>query len=236
MIVSVDRDRWTWISGDRTTGSVDTDPGSIDRMLKIDLRISIDRSGGSTNGDSVDGSAAIDRIDRIDEINPIESTGSTGSTGSTQSNRPNRPNRLDRPKAQDAGRRPEFRTANSHRRGDGMSEEQKRRPGIGEGIRSGIGVLTAVKEAIEETIREAGDRGDLKPERARQFLNEALGRAQDAVGDVRERLDFVPRKEFDDLKAEVEALRARLDVHSGQGALPTSATAGGEGPTEARMP
>ncbi|HEX8393626.1 MAG TPA: hypothetical protein VF665_14875 [Longimicrobium sp.] len=122
-----------------------------------------------------------------------------------------------------------------------MSDEGRRRPGIGEGIRSGIGVLTAFKEAIEETIREAGERGDLKPERAREFLADAMARAQEGVGDVRERLDFVPRREFEELRAEVRELRRRLD---GQGAgaeeplaLPPAAErTGGEGPTEARMP
>lgn len=136
-------------------------------------------------------------------------------------------------------------------------DEQRRRPGIGEGIRSGIGMLTAFKEAIEESIREASERGDLKPERARQFLNDAMERAQDAVGDVRERLDFVPRKEFDELRAQVEELRRRLDAHQGghggasatrvlppvsgfegttAAELPASDRTGGEGPTEARMP
>jgi polyhydroxyalkanoate synthesis regulator phasin len=138
-------------------------------------------------------------------------------------------------------------------------DEQRRRPGIGEGIRSGIGMLTAFKEAIEESIREASERGDLKPERARQFLNDAMERAQDAVGDVRERLDFVPRKEFDELRAQVEELRRRLDAHQGghggpgggsstmalppvsgfggttAAELPSSERTGGEGPTEARM-
>lgn len=134
-----------------------------------------------------------------------------------------------------------------------MADEQRRRPGIGEGIRSGIGMLTAVKEAIEDTIREASERGDLKPERARQFLDDALGRAQEAVGGVRERLDFVPRREFDELKAEVEELRRRLDAYTGPSSAtlalppvagfegttaaepPSSERTGGEGPTEARM-
>lgn len=123
-----------------------------------------------------------------------------------------------------------------------MSDEGRRRPGIGEGIRSGIGVLTAFKEAIEDTIREAGERGDLKPERAREFLTDALGRAQEGVSDVRERLDFVPRREFEELRAEVRELRRRLDGQGGGGTEdtlvlpPTAERTGGEGPTEARMP
>ncbi len=134
-----------------------------------------------------------------------------------------------------------------------MADEQQqaqqaggRRLSIGEGIRSGVGVLTAFKEAIEETIQEANARGDLSPDRAKQFLGDALHRAQETVGEVRERLDLVPRKEFEALQAEVAELRARLDAlaggtPSGGAALPSSSSLpalgpGPEGPTEARMP
>jgi polyhydroxyalkanoate synthesis regulator phasin len=126
---------------------------------------------------------------------------------------------------------------------------QGRKISIGEGIRSGIGVLTAFKEAIEETIQEANARGDLSPDRAKQFLGEALHKAQETVGEVRERLEWVPRKDFDALQAEVAELRRRLDAlevrPSSEGTvlqLPSSASApaalppGPEGPTEARMP
>jgi polyhydroxyalkanoate synthesis regulator phasin len=133
-----------------------------------------------------------------------------------------------------------------------MSDDElsRRRPSIGEGIRSGIGVLTAFKEAIEETIQEATDRGDLSTDRAKQFLGEALHRAQDAAADVRDRLDFVPRREFEALLREVEELQRRVDQLEGRGAgaeeftrlaLPSSSAAppslpAPEGPTEARMP
>lgn len=128
---------------------------------------------------------------------------------------------------------------------DQQQESPKRRPSIGEGIRTGVGVLTAFKEAIEESIQEANARGDLSPERAKQFLGDAMHRAQDAVGDVRERLEWVPRKEFEALQAEVAELRRRLDglagVTGGETALlPSTSSAGSlpapEGSTEARMP
>lgn len=91
-----------------------------------------------------------------------------------------------------------------------MADEQRRMPGIGEGIKAGIGILTAFKEAVEETFQEAVERGDMKPDRARQAVQDAVRRAQDTFGEVRERLDVVPRKEFDDLRAELDALRAEV--------------------------
>jgi polyhydroxyalkanoate synthesis regulator phasin len=102
--------------------------------------------------------------------------------------------------------------------------------GIGEGLRAGIGILTAFKEAIEETISEAVESNDLRPERAKDALSGALGRAQDVIGDVRERLDVVPRREFDALKAEVDELRRRLDRLDGGGGAVRFLEAGG-GPT-----
>jgi polyhydroxyalkanoate synthesis regulator phasin len=124
-----------------------------------------------------------------------------------------------------------------------QEQGQTRRLSIGEGIRSGVGVLTAFKEAIEETIQEASSRGDLSPDRARQFLGDALHRAQDAVGEVRERLEWVPRKEFDALQAEVAELRRRLDALAGTGSTDAtmllasgSSAPAPDGPTEARMP
>lgn len=129
-----------------------------------------------------------------------------------------------------------------------QGQGQTRRLSIGEGIRSGVGVLTAFKEAIEETIQEANARGDLSPDRAKQFLGDALHRAQETVGEVRERLEWVPRKEFEALQAEVAELRRRVDALGGGGAdeaaallspgssAPALAPPAPEGPTEARMP
>jgi len=89
--------------------------------------------------------------------------------------------------------------------------DEERRAGIGEGIRAGIGILTAFKQAIEETIEDAAERNDLRPERAREALSGALTRAQDAFDDVRERLEVVPRREFEALREELEALRGRVE-------------------------
>jgi len=103
--------------------------------------------------------------------------------------------------------------------------DDARRAGPGDavrdGIRSGIGMLIAMKEALEETIADLRDRGELSPERARETIKTTMSRAQVKaeafVADTRERLDFVPRKEFDELRAEVERLRAKLADRLGQG-------------------
>lgn len=105
-----------------------------------------------------------------------------------------------------------------------MAEEKEPgREGIREGLRQGLGVLSAFKEAIEETIGEARERGDLSPERAKEIMRTALRRAQEAAEQARERFDFVARRDFEVLCAEVAALKDRvaaLEQSVGAGAAP----------------
>lgn len=94
---------------------------------------------------------------------------------------------------------------------------------VRDGIRSGIGMLIAMKEALEETINDLRERGELSPERAKETIKTTMSRAQEKaeefVAGTRERLDFVPRKEFEELRAEVERLRARLADRLGDGSV-----------------
>ena len=97
---------------------------------------------------------------------------------------------------------------------------KKAREKMGDGIRQGIGVLSALKEALEETINEARERGDLSTERAKEVMKDALGRAQAAAADARERLDFAHQSELEALRETVEDLRRRvaaLEAGSGGG-------------------
>jgi polyhydroxyalkanoate synthesis regulator phasin len=88
-----------------------------------------------------------------------------------------------------------------------MTEEQEnRRERPREGFSAWMGVLDAFREAIEETIVEMRERKDLTPERAREAVRTTMQRAQSALDDARERLDFVPRREFDALRRRVDAL------------------------------
>ena len=110
-----------------------------------------------------------------------------------------------------------------------MSEEQKSKDGIKEGLKAGMGILSALREAIEETIEEMRERGDISPDRAKEAVRSTMKKAQDAMGDAREKLDFVPRKEFDALKQEVAELRGRIFAHqltsSHSGASPGASAA-----------
>ncbi len=89
-------------------------------------------------------------------------------------------------------------------------EDKGARERVGDGIRSGIGVLSAFKDALEETIKDARERGDLSTDRAKELMKEALEKAQNAASGARERLDFVNQSELETLQAAVDALSARV--------------------------
>ena len=89
-----------------------------------------------------------------------------------------------------------------------MSE--KKTGGIRDGIDKGLGMLSAFKEAIDETITEARERGDLSQDRAKEIMREALDRAQEAADGAREKFDFVTRKQMDGLRGEMDAMGARI--------------------------
>ncbi|HEY0303999.1 MAG TPA: hypothetical protein VGC44_03455 [Longimicrobiales bacterium] len=100
--------------------------------------------------------------------------------------------------------------------GTGTGPGGTRRPvdeakeGIKEGVRAVTGMLAALKDAIEETIDDIKVRGDLDPNRAKQAAKDTMNRAQEKFDEMRERVDFVPRKEYEALRAEIDALRARV--------------------------
>lgn len=110
-----------------------------------------------------------------------------------------------------------------------MSEEQKTENGtgdegeqkdpsakgkMGDGVRQGLGVLTAFKDALEETIKEARDRGDLSADRAKEVMKETLEKAQEAAEGARDRLDFATHGDLDkamtSIKERVDALEEKV--------------------------
>jgi len=106
-----------------------------------------------------------------------------------------------------------------------QGQKRSAREKMSEGIRQGIGVLSAFKDALEETIQEARERGDLSSDRAKGVMKDALAKAQSAADDARERFDFVQQKEFDRLRETVEELRERLAALEEQVLAPGSSTA-----------
>lgn len=94
--------------------------------------------------------------------------------------------------------------------GERRTGGDKAREGIKEGVRAVTGFLAALKDAIDETIKEVRDSNDLDGDRAKEAARSTMHRAREAMDDVRERLDFVPRKEFDALREELNALRLRV--------------------------
>ncbi|CAN5808726.1 hypothetical protein BH23GEM6_BH23GEM6_20350 [soil metagenome] len=118
-----------------------------------------------------------------------------------------------------------------------MVEDRERRPGgiggIGEGLRTGVGVLNAFREAIEETVSEAMEGGgDVSPERARALMRDAAQRVQSSFEETKERLDFVSRRELDELRREVAELRARVASLEAESAPPSATSSGAEGDDE----
>jgi polyhydroxyalkanoate synthesis regulator phasin len=102
-----------------------------------------------------------------------------------------------------------------------MADEQ-RRPGdsgdaFREGVRAVTGILGAFKDAIEQTFSELSDKGEMSPDRAKDAARDAMKRAQEAVDDVRGRLDFVTRREFDALRTELAELRSQIERHASHG-------------------
>ena len=108
-----------------------------------------------------------------------------------------------------------------------MADEQRKGRGsvgdeVREGIRAGLGILSALKDAVEETVQDMLDRGELSPERAREAVRTTMDRAQSTFDEARTRFDFVPRREFEALQAEVAELRRRVDGMGGSGGGPAA--------------
>lgn len=90
------------------------------------------------------------------------------------------------------------------------TESKSRRDKVGDSFKQGLGVLSAFRDALEETIQEARDRGDLSSERAKEVVKEALDRAQAAAGGARDRLDFANQADVDALRSTFDSIRSRV--------------------------
>ena len=93
---------------------------------------------------------------------------------------------------------------------DWQRGKEQAKEGIKEGVRAVTGFLAALKDAIDETLRDVKESGDLDAQRAKDAVRSTMRRAQNAMDDAIERSDVVSRKEFDALREEVNALRLRV--------------------------
>lgn len=96
--------------------------------------------------------------------------------------------------------------------GDDAAEDasKTRQERVSDGIRQGMSVLNAMKDAIEETIKEAKERGDLSQERAKEVMKSGLAKAQKRMESAREAFEFVSQNDFEELRTKVDELKARL--------------------------
>ena len=96
--------------------------------------------------------------------------------------------------------------------GTGGADRRSKSQRMREGLKDGLGVLAAFKDAIEETIQEARERGDFSADRAKGVMKDALGKAQAAASGAKERLDFVSQSEMEALTAQIASLKTRLEA------------------------
>ncbi len=86
----------------------------------------------------------------------------------------------------------------------------------------GLGVLLSSKEKIEEVVNELVKKGDIGQEEGKDLVNEMIekgktsmneieGQVEKIVKGVAEKLNFPTRKEFNELKSEIEQLKEKLN-------------------------
>ena len=105
-----------------------------------------------------------------------------------------------------------------------------------EGGREGLGILSTLKDALDEVITEAREKGGLNADRARDAVRGAVARARDAAGEARERLDFVTHQELKEVRDALDELKVRLEnlerrTSQDPMAGPSRPDMGGAGPT-----
>lgn len=89
-------------------------------------------------------------------------------------------------------------------------EPRKAKEKVSDAANRGLGMLSAFKEALEETINEARERGDLTTDRAKDAVRTAFEKAKAASSDARDKFDFVSQADFDGLAARVADLEQKV--------------------------
>lgn len=89
-------------------------------------------------------------------------------------------------------------------------------------ISLGLGILLSSKDKIEEVVDELVKKGELGQEegkvlimemikKGKSGMNEVEGQIEKIVKGITNKLDFPTRKEFNDLKSEIEKLKEKLN-------------------------
>jgi polyhydroxyalkanoate synthesis regulator phasin len=84
-----------------------------------------------------------------------------------------------------------------------MSGQREDRDG-----REGVGILSTIREALDEVIAEAREKGGVSAERAREAVRGAMAKARDVAGD---RLDLATRQELQEVRDGLAELKVRLE-------------------------
>jgi polyhydroxyalkanoate synthesis regulator phasin len=118
----------------------------------------------------------------------------------------------------------------------GQEGRRNARDRVSDGFSRGMGMLSALKEALEETISEARDRGDLSVDRAKDAMKDAVDRARDATSDARERFDWVTQGEFAALVKRVQELESRMEGKSETESAGSGTDSGSTEPAQGQGP
>ena len=97
--------------------------------------------------------------------------------------------------------------------GAGHTENKRAREEIEDGIRQGIGILSAFKDAFDITIQEALEHRDVPTDRAKQVMKDAIKKAQAAASNAWKGCEGVNRSELDVLRKWLLALEERVLGH-----------------------
>jgi polyhydroxyalkanoate synthesis regulator phasin len=84
-------------------------------------------------------------------------------------------------------------------------------PNEGESEKEGLGILSSLKDALEDVISDAREKGGPSAERALRSVQAAVSRARDAAGEARGRIDFASEDQLGELRDVVSDLKARLE-------------------------
>jgi hypothetical protein len=80
-----------------------------------------------------------------------------------------------------------------------------------EGGQAGLGILSTLKDALDEVLAEAREKGGTGAGKAREAVRGTMARARDMAEEAKERLDFASRQELEDVRNALAELKVRLE-------------------------